>query len=114
MDDARQMPPGIRPTTRVMEEQAMRRMVLSATCALALLSLGAGVALGGEITGSGRILQPLHANSECAFSGLDDADDDGFTHTQNWGQLGDARDFLRTIGVTPDNLCNGHLNPLND
>lgn len=90
----------------------MRRTLLAATCALAIMGLGASTVLAGEITGNGKSLQPLRANSECAFSGLDDADDDGFVHTQNWGQLGDARDFLRSIGVAPESLCNGHLNPL--
>ena len=56
----------------------------------------------GEITGNGESLQPLRANSECAFSGLDDADDDGFVHTQNWGQLPKAqRDFIRRSASPP-------------
>jgi hypothetical protein len=93
----------------------MRRTLLSAACAITLLSVGASSVAAGEITGTGKILQPLHANSECAFSGLDDADDDGFAHTQNWGKLPQAqRDFLRSIGVSPENLCNGNLNPLRD
>jgi hypothetical protein len=93
----------------------MRRTLLSAACAILLLSVGASTVAAGEITGNGSSLQPMHANSECAFSGLDDADDDGFVRTQNWGQLPAAqRDFLRSIGVSPENLCNGHLNPLKD
>jgi hypothetical protein len=80
---------------------------------IVLLSLGPRVVLAGEITGNGRSLQPLHANSECAFSGRDDADADGFVRTHNWGQIPAAqRDFLRSIGVSPESLCNGHLNPL--
>jgi hypothetical protein len=48
-------------------------------------------------------------------AGLDDADADGFVRTQNFGQIPKAdRDFLRSIGVSPENLRNGHLNPLND
>ena len=91
----------------------MRRVLPLATGVILLLSLGPRVALGGEITGNGESLKPLHANSECAFSGLDDADDDGFTHTQNWGQLPKAqRAFFESIGVTPSTLCNGHLNPM--
>jgi hypothetical protein len=91
----------------------VKRTLLSAACAIALLSVAVGAVAAGEITGNGKSLQPLHANSECAFSGLDDADDDGFEHTQNWGQIPKAeRDFLRSIGVSPENLCNGHLNPL--
>jgi hypothetical protein len=93
----------------------MKRTVASAACAILLLTVGAGTVAAGEITGNGKILQPLHANSECAFSGLDDADADGFTHTQNWGQLGtDGRAFLTSIGVTPAAMCNGHLNPMHD
>lgn len=93
----------------------MRRTLLSLACAITLLSVGAGAVAAGEITGNGKSLQPLHANSECAFSGLDDADNDGFVKTQNWGQLGtDGRAFLTSIGVTPAAMCNGHLNPLND
>lgn len=91
----------------------MKRTLLSAACAILVLGAGATAVAAGEITGNGRSLQPLHANSECAFSGLDDADDDGFGRTQNWGQIPkDQRDFLVTIGVAPSTLCNGHLHPL--
>ena len=93
----------------------MRRTILSAACAIALLSVGASAVAAGELTGNGTSLKPLHANSECAFSGLDDADDDGFGRTQNWGQLGTGgRAFLSSLGVTPDVMCNGHLNPYQD
>ena len=70
-----------------------------------------GSALAGEITGNGKpTAAPDNANSECSFSGLDDPDDDGFVHTQNWGQLSqEARDFLASIGVTPGTSCNGNL-----
>jgi hypothetical protein len=93
----------------------MSRTLLSAACAIALLTAGESAVAAGEITGNGKILQPLHANSECAFSGLDDADADGFVKTQNWGQLGtDGRAFLTSIGVTPAAMCNGHLNAQQD
>ena len=43
---------------------------------------------------------------------LDDADDDGFGRTQNWGQIPkEGREFLASIGVAPWTLCNGHLSP---
>jgi hypothetical protein len=42
-----------------------------ATAAIAL-SLTAGAAMAGEITGNGKSLEPLHANSICAYSGLND------------------------------------------
>lgn len=72
----------------------------------------AGAAFAGEITGNGKSLQPLHARSWCAFSGLDDADDDGFDRTQSWGQIPKAeREFLTEIGFSPGVACNAHLNP---
>lgn len=93
----------------------MRRTLVPLACSLALALGVAGTALAGEITGNGKSLHPLRANSECAFSGLDDADDDGFVHTQSWGRIPKAdRDFLRSIGVSPEALCNGHLNPMKE
>ena len=91
----------------------MRRILLTLACAITLLSVSAAAVAAGEITGNGKSLQPLRANSECAFSGLDDADDDGFIHNQNWGHIpAEQRAFLRSIGVSPNALCNGHLNPM--
>ena len=91
----------------------VKRTLLSTACAVTLLSVGVSAVAAGEITGNGKDLKPPHANSECAFSGLDDADDDGFVHTQSWGRLSKAdRAFLTSIGVTPGTACNGHLNPL--
>ena len=93
----------------------MRRLLLSTTCAIALMTVGAEVVAAGELTGEGTSLKPLRANSECAFSGLDDADADGFEHTQNWGQLSTGdRAFLASIGLSPWQSCNGHLNPMRD
>jgi hypothetical protein len=56
-----------------------------------------------------------HGRSECAFWGRNDTysgdpsvpDEDGFTRTQNWGQVGrDGRAFLKSIGVDPKHRCN--------
>jgi hypothetical protein len=90
-----------------------------ATTALAIVSLGANAALAGEITGNGKSLKnpdgTLNGRSECAFSGLNDTytgdpdvpDADGFTRTQNWGQVGrEGRIFLTSIGLAPSNACN--------
>ena len=91
----------------------VKKSLLASLFALAILWAGAGAVAAGEITGNGKSLQPLHANSECAFSGRDDADDDGFVHTQSWGRIPKAdRAFLASIGVAPWTLCNGHLHPL--
>jgi hypothetical protein len=93
----------------------VKRTIVAALGAVALLSINVGAVSAGELTGNGTSLKPLHANSECAFSGLDDADDDGFVHPQNWGSLGaGGREFLTSIGVTPATMCNGHLNPMKD
>ena len=91
----------------------LRRGILVLVTALVAAGFATGSALAGEITGNGKpTAAPANANSECSFSGLDDPDDDGFVHTQNWGQLSkDQRAFLASIGVTPGMACNGHLNP---
>lgn len=95
-----------------------KRLLGAVICAAAIVGAGAGTAGAGEITGKGRSLQiaphTLHGASICAFSGLNDTysgdpdvpDADGFTRTQNWGQLPkDVRAFLATIGEHPGDAC---------
>ena len=91
----------------------LRRGILVLATALVAAGIATGSAFAGEITGNGKpTAAPANANSECSFSGLDDPDDDGFVHTQNWGSLSkEQRAFLASIGVTPGAACNGHLNP---
>ena len=91
----------------------LRSGVLVLVTALVAAGIAASSAFAGEITGNGKpTAAPENANSECSFSGLDDPDDDGFVHTQNWGQLPkEQREFLASIGVAPWTLCNGHLSP---
>jgi hypothetical protein len=91
----------------------MRRGILALVVVLVAAAVGASSAFAGEITGNGKpTAAPENANSECSFSGLDDPDDDGFVHTQNWGQIPkEQREFLASIGVAPWTLCNGHLSP---
>jgi hypothetical protein len=48
------------------------RMGVAVSVAGLALSLSAGAALAGEITGTGKTLEPLHAHSICAYSGLND------------------------------------------
>ncbi len=98
---------------------SVRRTVLALVlCSAVFGALGPGVALAGEVTGTGESLKPLHGMSECAFSGLNDTysgdpdvpDADGFFRTQSWGQIPKAdRDFLVSIGVMPGTACNPHL-----
>jgi hypothetical protein len=103
----------------------MRRMLAVASCIAAVVGVGAGSAFAGEITGNGKPLwtnttdpnvpHTLHGNSECAFSGQNDnfvlghpvPDEDGFTRTQSWGQVGqEGRAFLTSIGLNPGIACN--------
>lgn len=92
-----------------------KRTLLAATALTAVLAGVAAVpAFAGEVTGNGKAIT-INARSECAFSGLEDGDGNppGPGFTQNWGQIPKAdRDFLRTIGVSPEALCNAHLNPI--
>jgi hypothetical protein len=48
------------------------RLGVALSVACLALSLSAGAALAGEITGNGKTLEPLHAHSICAYSGLND------------------------------------------
>jgi len=97
-------------------KKAQFSMILCAAC---VLTMGANIALAGEITGNGKSLKngdgTLNGRSECAFSGLNDtysgdrevADADGFFRTQSWGQLSWAtRAFLTSIGISPGKACN--------
>ena len=98
----------------------MRRLLVVAACAAAVVGVGAGSAFAGEITGNGKWIAgsetaPLHGKSECAYSGQNDnwqlgnpvPDEDGFTRTQSWGQVGqEGRAFLTSIGLNPGNACN--------
>ena len=98
----------------------MRRLLVAAACTAAVVGMGAGSAFAGEITGNGKWIAgsesaPLHGKSECAYSGQNDnwqlgnpvPDEDGFTRTQSWGQVGqEGRAFLTSIGLNPANACN--------
>ena len=83
-----------------------------AACATAFLCLGAGGALAGEITGSGKSLKnedgSLNGKSSCAFSGRQDnlAEDEGLFKnmlTQSWGQLFKE---LKAVFPHPGGACN--------
>lgn len=86
--------------------------------AFALIALSTSVSHAGEWTGNDRSLKQedgsLHGASICAFSGQNDTysgnpdvpDHDGFTRTQNWGQVSPAdRAFLASIGLHPGDSC---------
>ena len=96
--------------------------------AAGLLVAGSSMASAGEITGTGeRTGANTKSNSECAFSGLEDGQEDptapagpGAT-PQNWGSAKkaalagmfgpdfDTMEELKAGGVAPGTSCNGHL-----
>ena len=106
----------------------MRQLLAAVFAAAMIATLSAGMVLGGEITGNGKVLKVadskwgtgLHARSECAFSGQEDLqflDDEGNPlaephkgdpgHAQSWGQIPkEVRDFLTSIGSNPGLACN--------
>lgn len=87
------------------------RSLLTGAITVGLLVGSASAVTAGEINGRGEPIQ-VNARSECAFSGLEDDPHQPGT-TQNWGQIPkELRDFLRSVGVSPEQLCNGHRNPI--
>ena len=95
-------------------------LITSAATGAALL-LSAGPAMAGEINGTGNPpggegLGAAHANSICAFSGLEDGDGAGFpgpggAPPQNWGHskaaFGTPQE-AKASGSQPGDSCNGH------
>jgi hypothetical protein len=99
-------------------------MVPVMTAAFAVAGMSAASA--GEVNGNGDPTQgPAHANSICAFSGLQDGDDDDdgipeLPHgpgvpPQNWGHEQQAARAegatpadLKASGFQPGDSCNGH------
>ena len=97
------------------------RLVVATGATVALLSIGSGAVLAGEVTGNGT-LKEVHGRSSCAFSGQEDLQwftndvdripredptrgDPG--HAQSWGQIDKAtRVFLTSIGMNPGIACN--------
>ncbi len=92
---------------------SIRRKSLAgvAIALMALGGLGVGQASAGEVTGKGKPIE-VKGRSECAFSGLDDVDEDedpndpstdDFGRTQNYGQI--VR-YAGSLGGLPGTLCN--------
>ena len=88
----------------------------------AIVLLGMSSASAGEINGTGNPpggqgLGAAHANSICAFSGLQDGDGAGFpgpggAPPQNWGHdkaaFGATPAERKASGFQPGTSCNGH------
>lgn len=90
------------------------RFGMAVSGAAVVLGLTAGAAFGGEITGTGRSLEPLHGRSICAYSGLND-DPLGLNpengppgRTQSFGQ--DVRaGFIDPRQFNPGDACNPNI-----
>jgi len=95
----------------------MKKFIAGAVLAASVIGVG-GTAFAGEITGNGKPTQgPAHANSICAFSGLEDGDGAGFpgpggAPPQNWGHskefFGSTPAERKASGFQPGDSCNGH------
>src|SRR6476660_2577973 len=102
-------------------------ILAAAAGAAAAVLLAAGPAFAGEINGNGQPpggqgLGASHANSICAFSGLEDGDGAGFpgpggAPPQNWGHVrqtltADPLNLtpaqIKASGEQPGDSCNGH------
>ena len=103
----------------------MRKLIVGAALGLGVVSIG-GTAFAGEVTGSGRggpngdgttAIADHHAKSICAFSGLEDGEEDpqapsGPGAAQNWGQIPKpVRDEISQFGAQPGDSCRGNLPP---
>ena len=96
----------------------MTRRLVMGLCAAALsLSVGAGVALAGEVTGSGVQEDQNQGMSWCSFSGLNDrlpGDGNATTQAQAFGQDVSASVHAGTgpLGGVPGTFCNPTKSPL--
>ncbi|GAA2731854.1 hypothetical protein GCM10009867_06450 [Pedococcus aerophilus] len=99
----------------------LTRLIIVPAAAGVIVLVGMSAASAGEITGNGKPAQgPAHANSICAFSGLEDGDGAGFpgpggAPPQNWGHVQQAERAagatpadLKASGFQPGDSCNGH------
>lgn len=103
-----------------MARPLIARLGVSIASAALVLSLGAGAALAGETTGSGKSLKVegggkwhtgLHARSLCAYSGLnDEITEEEPGRVQNWGTIPKAvRDMMGPLGFHPGMACNPNI-----
>jgi len=95
-----------------MARRLVRRFGVAVSVAAIALSLSAGAALAGEITGTGKTLEPLHSNSICAYSGLND-DPQGLDpengppgRVQSYGQAV-RMGFIDPRQFNPGDACRG-------
>lgn len=90
----------------------MKSLLSAAACAAAVAALGAGPALAGEVTGSGKNVDQNQGRSWCSFSGLNDQIDGPVgTRAQSFGQelkLG----LVDPHVANPGFFCNPNRTPL--
>ena len=94
----------------------MHKASAAAICAAFISALTAGSALAGEVKGppgggTSDTAAPAHANSICAFSGLND-----FRNGQTASQVQTPADSFKYYGLppgTPGTACQGGSNPDN-
>jgi len=102
-----------------------RAKLVTAACAIAVMATGAGSALAGEVKGPPGIpgvagsgseedtAAPTHANSICAFSGLNDLRE-GFGQVETRTQTpGTEHRLGNTPPGVPGEACKGFSNPAN-
>jgi hypothetical protein len=95
------------------EEKSMREKLVVAACAAAFAGVLAGGAFAGEVIGppgggTRDTAAPSHANSICAFSGLND-----FINGQTASIVQTAADSFKYYGLphgTPGTACRGGSN----
>jgi hypothetical protein len=99
----------------------MTRLLGVATCVAALVAAGAGGAFAGEVKGppgtidnTNATAAPAHANSACAFSGLNDFDPEDLMGQQE-SQVQTAADSWKFYGLPKGapgklGLCRGGSN----
>jgi hypothetical protein len=84
------------------------RFGVAISVAALAMTVGAGAAFAGEVTGTGRSLEPLHANSICAYSGLNDktaGEGDLTSRVQSYGQV--VRGLKGALKGIPGTACRG-------
>jgi opacity protein-like surface antigen len=89
-----------------------KRLLAVATCAAAVMGVGANAALAGEVTGSGKNENQNQGTSWCSFSGLNDQVDGPIgPRAQSYGQelkLG----LVDPHVANPGFFCNPNKTPL--
>ncbi len=97
-----------------MDRRFIKRLGVSFSVAVVVLSISASAVFAGEVTGNGKRLDMSHANSICAFSGQNDYPDGSQSgpagRVQSFGQA------VRLYGLdprafNPGDACRGGSNP---